>query len=200
MAETTEQQKDNVTYTSDETKHVTSSSGDVEWYVLRDLKRPNAINPAYKMLPTKDIEVFTPMMIKETKRGTRKVLKKAPIFCDLLFAHSSRAVLDPIISKTVTLQYRYIPGGYKKVMTVRPEDMETFIKATTEGTSIRYYKPEEITDDMIGKKLHIVGGPLDGKEVELQKIRGTKKKRILVKIPDVIVASVVIDLGETKLQ
>nr|WP_172618142.1 hypothetical protein [Parabacteroides distasonis] len=31
------------------------------WFVLRDLTRPNAKRPAYRLLEEKGIEVFTPM-------------------------------------------------------------------------------------------------------------------------------------------
>ncbi len=32
----------------------------MHWYVMRDLKRPNAKLPAYKQLSDEHIEVFTP--------------------------------------------------------------------------------------------------------------------------------------------
>ena len=37
----------------------------MHWYVMRDLKRPNAKLPAYKQLSDEHIEVFTPMHIKD---------------------------------------------------------------------------------------------------------------------------------------
>ena len=33
----------------------------MHWYVMRDLKRPNAKLPAYKQLSDEHLEVFTPM-------------------------------------------------------------------------------------------------------------------------------------------
>lgn len=33
----------------------------IQWYVMRDLKRPNSLLPAYKELGEKGIEIFTPM-------------------------------------------------------------------------------------------------------------------------------------------
>lgn len=46
----------------------------MHWFVMRDLKRPNAKEPAYKQLGELGIEIFTPLRwhlsIKKGKRGT----------------------------------------------------------------------------------------------------------------------------------
>ena len=36
----------------------------MHWYVMRDLKRPNAKLPAYKQLSDEHLEVFTPMQLR----------------------------------------------------------------------------------------------------------------------------------------
>ena len=38
----------------------------MHWYVMRDLKRPNAKLPAYKQLSDEHLEVFTPMPVSYT--------------------------------------------------------------------------------------------------------------------------------------
>lgn len=53
-----------------------------------------------------------------------------------------------------------------------------------------YYSPEEITADMIGREVRIVGGTLDGYEGRLLKCRGTRRRRLLVAIPNLLVAAV----------
>lgn len=48
------------------------------WFVMRDLKRPNALSPAWKTLPGMGFEVFTPL---------REAL---PVVNDLLFVSAER--------------------------------------------------------------------------------------------------------------
>ena len=46
---------------------------------------------------------------------------------------------------------------------------------------------------MIGRKVHIIGGNLDGYDVSLLKINGSRKERIFVELPGIIVVSVEIE-------
>lgn len=161
-----------------------------QWFVMRDLKRSNAKQPAYRLLEGMGIEVFTPMAWKILVRNGKRVREEVPFMRDLLFAHDTHATLDPIVDRTDTLQYRYVRGGYKVPMTVRETDMRRFIHAVRAAENPRYYTPEEISADMIGKKVRIVGGPLDGYEGYLQKMQGSRARRLFVEIPGVLAASV----------
>ena len=157
------------------------------WFVLRDLKRPNAKQPAYVQLSDLNFEVFTPMREQLTIRvgGRDKVRLMAPYIPDLLFVHSSREALDPIIRSIPTLQYRFPKGGqYMKPMVVPNADMERFIRVVKASENPRYYLPEELPESFCGRRIRIVGGPLDGCEGKLLTIRGSKKKRLLVELPD----------------
>ncbi len=109
----------------------------------------------------------------------------APYIPDLLFVHSSREALDPIIRSIPTLQYRFPKGGqYMKPMVVPNADMERFIRVVKASENPRYYLPEELPESFCGRRIRIVGGPLDGCEGKLLTIRGSKKKRLLVELPD----------------
>ena len=163
---------------------------EIHWYVMRDLKRPNALLPAYKMLAEMGFEVFTPMKWKLTVRGGRRVRKEIPYMQDLLFVHSSRQDLDPVVLRTPTLQYRFVRNGYCVPMVVRNADMERFIHAVNNSESVRYYKPEEITSSMHGRQIRIVGGALDGYEGTLVTVRGSKVKRLLVELPNLLTVGV----------
>lgn len=149
-----------------------------QWFVMRDLRRSNAAVPAYKALTGKKFEVFTPLVWKiiHSKRC------QVPFISDLLFVHSTRARLDPIVGATQTLQYRFAKGeGYCKPMVVPTADMERFIRAVKSTDDPVYYTIEEITPDMCGKKIRIVGGTLNGYEGILLSISSTK--RLLVDLP-----------------
>ena len=162
----------------------------LQWFVMRDLKRCNAKLPAYKLFDNLKIRFFTPMVWRLVTRHGKRVKEQVPFMQDLLFVYDTRQVVDPIVEKYDTVQYRYVRGGYKIPMTVREADMQRFIDAVNSTENPQYYKPEEITPDMIGRKVRIVGGPLDGYEGNLQKMQGARIKRIFVEIPNLLAAAV----------
>lgn len=166
------------------------------WYVMRDLKRPNALIPAWKDLKERGFKVFTPMTerIVKVKGRTERVVR--PCLPDLLFVNSEREDLDPVVATTPTLQYRFVRGAAQATpMEVSAKEMERFIAAVgdTDITNVKYYNPDELTPDMYGKTVRIIGGALDGQTVRLLKLRGLRKKRIIVEIPFLITATVEVD-------
>lgn len=169
-----------------------SSYSEIRWFVLRDLKRSNAKNPAFKYLPSLGIEIFTPMhwVVRDTPGGGTARLH-IPFIPSLLFARTSRRQLDPVVEDTPTLQYRYVKGAPQNTpMVVPAEEMSRFMEAVAATPGCLYYTPEEITPDMIGKDVIIKGGPLDGHTGRLLKMRGSKKKRLLVELRGIIIAAV----------
>ena len=162
----------------------------LQWFVMRDLKRRNAKQPAYKLLDGLVAKVFTPMVWRLVTRHGKRIKEEVPFMQDLLFVHDTRQAVDPIVEKYDTVQYRYVRGGYKIPMTVREADMQRFIDAVNSAENPQYYTPEEITPDMIGRKVRIVGGPLDGYEGHLQKMQGARVKRLFVELPNLLAAAV----------
>lgn len=157
---------------------------------MRDLKRTNAKNPAYEMLKDRKFEVFTPMKWHIVTRKGERVREQIPVIQDLLFVHSNRPALDPIVGKTATLQYRFLRNTWRDPMTVRDADMMRFIHAVNSSESIKYYMPGELTPEMYNKKIRIIGGELDGYEGSLLTVRGSKTKRLLVELPGLLAAGV----------
>lgn len=168
------------------------------WFVLRDLKRPNALLPAYKELSQLGFNVFTPIhnVIKEI-RGERK-RREEPVVRDLLFVKSERSELDKIINSTKTLQYRFVKGAKAgTVMTVRDDEMNRFISATRLMKEPKYFTPAELSEIHIGQKVRIVcPGPLDGYEGNLISIRGSRKRRIIVSIPGLLATAIEISQSD----
>ena len=165
-------------------------NGHLQWFVMRDLKRWNAKLSAYELFKSLKIQVFTPMVWKLVTRNGKRYREEVPFMQDLLFVHDTRLAVDPIVEKYDTVQYRYVRGGYKIPMTVREADMERFIHAVESTENTRYYAPEEISSDMIGRKVRIVGGPLNGYEGYLQKMQGARTKRMFVELPNLLAAAV----------
>lgn len=163
-----------------------------KWFVMRDLKRPNSKTPAYKVLPELGVKVFTPMhwVLKESGLG-KKIRLYLPYIPSLLFARAVRSDLDKIVERTETLQYRFVKGAPKGTpMVVPASDMDRFIRAVNSSQSCQYFSPDELGPEMIGKEVMIKGGPLDGNVGKLMKVKGSKKKRLLVDLKGIIVAAV----------
>lgn len=171
----------------------------MQWFVLRDLKRSNAKKPAYIYLADQGFEVFTPMRWQEsTVNGKRKKVR-VPAIPGMLFAHTSAEKLTPLIEITPTLQYIYMRGAYCKPMVVRDAEMDNFIRAVEGAEKIDYPDAETLNALTIGKTVKITGGPLDGVTGRIVKLRGSRKKRIVVSIPEFVSAVVEISAGEIKL-
>lgn len=163
---------------------------EVRWFVLRDLKRANSKQPAYKLFEEKNVEYFTPIKSKLVVVKGKQIRKEVPCIPDLLFVHDSREVLDPIIDEVPTVQYRWVRNKYREPMVVSDAEMERFIHAVSVSGIPKYYLPEEITPAMLNRKIRILGGPLDGYEGTLLTLRGSKVKRLLVEIPGLLLAGV----------
>lgn len=163
---------------------------DAQWYVMRDLKRANAKLPAYKFLMNKGIEVFVPMQWKIFVHQGQRMREQVPFMQDLLFVSDTRSHLDPIVDAQPTLQYRWLRNTYREPMIVQKAEMERFIQAVRSTESPKYFLPEEITPQMYGKKIRILGGNLNGFEGYLLTTRGSKVKRLLVELQGCLAAGV----------
>ena len=154
------------------------------WYVLRDLARPNAKNPAYKRLqamPEMKDCVFIPMKQRIFREFGKRVVRFIPFMPDLVFVHKSKEELDPIVRNMELLQYRYVRGGKQfEAMSVRAEDFEKFRGAVEQTDNVEYYSYEEVSPQLYGKQIRIIGGRLNGFEGRLMSKRGSKFKRLLV--------------------
>lgn len=169
---------------------------DTAWYVMRDLTRFRRGDSAYHMLRRMDFEVFTPMKSVQREGCRKGVMSEMPVLPDLLIVHSSRNELDSVLPMLPKLQYRYKIGAQRSLMIVPDKEMEIFMKATLNATSIDYLSPDEVAPSMIGKTVTITSGPLRGYEVTLAKVRGSKRKRIIVQLPGLLAARVELFLGE----
>lgn len=165
-----------------------------QWYVMRDLKRRNANTLAIHYLAEAGVEVFTPMAQMIMSIGGRRQRRDVPVIQDLLFANETKAKLDLLVSKCPTLQFRYVLGKSKdEPMTVRNEDMDRFIFAVSNAENPRYYKPGELTDEMYGKKVRIIGGVFNEYEGQLLSVKGMRKRRLIVDLQGLITAAVEVE-------
>lgn len=166
------------------------------WFVLRDLSRPNARIPGYKLLEKENIKVFTPMhFVLKKKIDGKNIRVKEPVLKSLVFAYSRKAILDTLTRKYRVLQFRYVYGhSINDPMIVPQNDMDKFIHAIESSYSEPiYYSMEDITPDKYGREVRIIGGNLDGYTGRLLRMRGSKVKRLLVELKGLFVAGIEVD-------
>lgn len=165
-----------------------------QWFVMRDLKRRNSNTLAIQDLKNAGLEAFTPMTQMIMTIGGRRQRREVPVIQDLLFVHETKETLDPFVLKYPTLQFRYCHGKTKaEPMIVRKEEMDKFIYAVSNTETPLYYKPGELTEAMYGKKVRIVCGALDAFEGKLLSVKGMRKRRLLIELPNLITAAVEVD-------
>lgn len=166
----------------------------LQWFALRDLKRANALKPAWRELREEGFDVFTPTCQVASRRKGRTELLEIAIIPDLLFVHTSRTRLDPRIASTPTLQYRFVKGlAHCEPLTVPAKQMDTFMRAVSAASpsEIQYLTPDQVTPSMYGREIVIVGGPMDGITGRLLSRRGLRTPRLLISIPN-LTASITI--------
>ena len=154
------------------------------WYVLRDLARPNAKNPAYKQLqamPELAGCVFVPLKQQVFMELGKRVVRFVPYMPDLVFVHKSKEELDPIVRKIELLQYRYVRGGKQyEALRVRHKEFEKFREAVEQTDNVEYFSYDEVSPRIYGKQIRIIGGRLNGFEGRLMSKKGSKYKRLLI--------------------
>ena len=163
------------------------------WYVLRDLKRANAKLRAWEILADKGFEVFTPLKWEICRQGGRRSRKLVPVIGDLLFVRGSHDSIEVEIRKTPTLQFRYVKNGGGQPLAVSGVDMQRFMDAVKNPDKVKYYTAADLNNVKIGKRVRIIGGALCGYEGKLLSVRGSRVKRLLIEIPELLTASVEID-------
>lgn len=188
-----EPQPDSSKTARDVTARLNYDPDEIQWFVLRDLKRANALQPAWKQLGASGFEVFTPMHWRIFENQGRKQRRFVPVISDLVFVRSSRSALDPVIARTETLQYRFAKNCKGRPMHVPDTDMQRFIVAVENLDKTVYYSPGELTAEKVGKRVRIIGGRLDGYEGNLLSLRGTRTRRLIVELPGLVAASVEIN-------
>lgn len=160
---------------------------DLQWFAMRDIKRPNDPNRAYKVLAKKGFEVFTPIECRMVKvYGRRYVRVEKALFPDILFVHTTRSLLDKEVAQTPTLSYRLRIGASKQakdgVIIIDDVSMLNFQIACDCEIRKEFLKPDEIDVSLIGRKVQVFCNSVPGKFVgNLLRIKGRGLK-VLVEL------------------
>lgn len=155
------------------------------WYAMSAPYRKEL--EAQRLLESKGIRNYLPMhyRIFTTKSG-KKVRKLVPVVSNLLFAYSTREILQEVKLGVPFLQYRTFPENGKNVPIVVPDNqMQQFIAVCeTHNEQLMYLNPDEINIAK-GTPVRIIGGTFDGVEGIFVKVKGVRSKRVVVLIDGV---------------
>ena len=143
-----------------------------------------------KQLDGFGIRSFIPMRHDVVERRGRKSRVLVPVVSNLIFVNATASLMKAVKPKIPRLQYKITRTGEKNVIiTVPDKDMEDFIAVTSAmADDVTYYAPEELSLAK-GTRVRIIGGPFDGAEGVLVKMKGPRSRRFVVSIPDIIYAT-----------
>lgn len=160
------------------------------WFVMRDLGRTSLDKSYYKLFKDNGFEAYTPLKWQLAVKNGKRSRVQVPVIRDLLFVHDVRSRIEAFIQKYSAIQFRYVRGAYCCPMVVPEADMNRFIRVTDSTDSPEYYTPCDITPNMCGRRIRIIGGPLDGCEGKLVTVRGSKRRRIMVSLLNLLSVAV----------
>lgn len=171
---------------------MTTDSTDKHWYVLRAIfKKEIAVRDGLRRA---GFHCYVPMDYRlETVQG-RKVRRLIPAVTELVFVYANEeAINDYKLHSKETVYWVTRPHGHKHVkITVPDKAMEDFIRVTQQmELSITYFRPDELILNK-GDRILIHGGPFDGIEGVMMKVKGKREKQLIVSIPHLAAAAVTI--------
>jgi transcription antitermination factor NusG len=160
---------------------------DILWYVLFA-----ANGKAMKIKPCLEeasIEHFFPMYYKDKKiRGSERYERvKLPLLGNLIFAKSSKNVLDPVLKEaklrlSISSDLYYRDFGDKTTIIIPENQMRNFIAVAGNDKEQIIYLSNEDVSLRKGMKVRITGGVFAGVEGVFMRIKGDK--RLVVSIPN----------------
>lgn len=139
-------------------------------------------------LESKGIENFIPMRYQAVKKRDGSMARELlPAIHNLIFVRGSRPEIQSVKQGVLYLQWLTRPMDGKNVpLTVPDRDMERFIEVTeTFNEHLIYLRPEEV-DLQKGTPVRILGGQFNGMEGTFVKVRGARKKRVVVMLKGII--------------
>lgn len=154
------------------------------WFVMRAFRNELSMEQLFQkhkfrcFLPKREV-------IRHTRMGDIRTF--VPVISTYIFVYSDYFTLRDF-QQPLNITFNRIFGlseGHN-TMKVPDKQMEDFIRVATQHESdTRYYLPEEL-ELQKGQRIRICGGPFEGVEGDLVKIKGLRDKRLVLSIPGII--------------
>lgn len=163
-----------------------------QWFAMRATYRREV--KAQEYLVSKGMEVFLPMKtVIKVVRGIKRKLK-VPAINSLIFVKAEKGRLQEVKMGVEYLQYLTRREDGRNVPIVVPErEMVQFIQVVQDDTiEKRFFAPGEV-NLAAGTKVKVHGGPFDGYEGVLVKVKGKRKRQFCLDIPEVVTVNPVIE-------
>lgn len=133
-----------------------------------------------EMLKSHSIEVYLPRTRKVAVKNGHKSVCECPAVGNLLFVHSSLNRINTVKPLIPRLQFKTFRRQDMNVRIVVPdEQMQDFIRVTSEDVECRYLSPDEV-DIAKGTRVRVIGGKLDGVEGVFMKVKGRRNRRLVI--------------------
>lgn len=161
------------------------------WYVIGSLNRQNElkIRDAFR----KDgRDCFVPLRYQISKEHGKKLRKLVPAIPGMVFLKGEIEELQQVVKyrKDRIFLRKSTFSNREDYLKVSDRDMENFIAVTEKaGEHITYFDPGEIKLRP-GDKIRVNGGLYDGREGVVMRVKGKRRKQLVVSIPGILIASV----------
>jgi transcription antitermination factor NusG len=164
---------------------------EIRWYVIGSVTRGRELRIRDE-LRRDEHECFVPLQYEVKKvRGHRQRIL-VPAVTGLIFVRGTfDEVREAIRFRRDGLYIRKSTFSNKEdYLSVSEHDMRNFIAVTEQaGEKITYYNPDEI-QLQVGDKIRVNGGLYDGCEGVILRIKGKRRRQLVVSIPGVVYAAV----------
>ena len=163
-----------------------------QWFAMRATYKREFTAKDY--LVSKGIEVFVPMkkVVKVVRGIKRKVTE--PAINSLIFVYAQKEVLQQVKMGVEYLQYLTRKEEGRNVPIVVPQrQMEQFIQVVQDDTVDKtFFAPDEV-ELALGTRVRVHGGPFDGMEGVLAKIKGKRKKQFFINLDGLVAVNTIIE-------
>lgn len=152
----------------------------------------------YQLIQKHVHEFFMPMKEKITVKSGRHIKKVSPAIPDIFFVNDTLSRINALVRQNIGVEYLYVKGlAYRQPVIIRDGEMENFIAATTSNQRVTF---RTAADDNLS---HIIGRcvriPHNDTviEGELLTVRGSRYRRLRVRLRDCLVAYIDLTLPPT---
>jgi transcription antitermination factor NusG len=164
---------------------------EIRWYVVGSVTRGRELRIRDE-LRRDEHECFVPLQYEVRKVRGQRQRTLVPAVTGLIFVRGTlEEVREAIKFRHDGLYIRKSTFSNKEdYLSVSEHDMRNFIAVAEQaGEKISYYRPDEI-QLQVGDKIRVNGGLYDGREGVILRIKGKRRRQLVVSIPGVIYAAV----------